>query len=214
MSNFFSRGYDTIYITYVNKNSIRKRYSAKLMFTEKGKYYFRTEFTPDFVPPKKNIEVEIHVYTPNGIYTTVSKLKNFDKNYDGIMYEIQSSEDWRLIQMRKSSRKKVKLPVTIKLSSEEKMEIVTEDLALGGISFFSKQNISSLDKKLPGILTLTLPENTIPNFETGTLNVGTKFVREIANVEGHFGEILYSFKFMNLSKIDENILKEFLIKIN
>ena len=44
--------------------------------------------------------------------------------------------------------------------------------------------------------------------------VEAKFVREKSEIEDHYGEYLYIFRFMNLSKDDELILKNFLMKID
>ena len=92
------------------------------------------------------------------------------------------------------------------------IEATTHDLSLGGISFISDKPFSSIYKKISGILTLELPKNTLINFPDGKMSVETKFVRE--TLFGNFGETLYSFKFIGVKLEDEEILKNFLLRLN
>lgn len=128
------------------------------------------------------------------------------------MYEVSIPSRWDFTQLRSSSRKEVELPVKISFNDGFLIEATTHDLSLGGISFISDKPFSSIYKKISGILTLELPKNTLINFPDGKMSVETKFVRETPF--GNFGETLYSFKFIGVKLEDEEILKNFLLRLN
>ena len=76
----------------------------------------------------------------------------------------------------------------------------------------SKNSFNSIYKKISGILTLKLPQNTLINFPDGTMTTEAKFVRE--SEPNDFGEIIYSFKFCSVKPEDEEILKNYLLRLD
>ena len=203
-----------IYLIYVNKKRKKKRESVKLRFMDKNECYFVADVPPNFSKPKRKIPAELHVYTTDGVYKTKITLIDTNMSLEEVMYEVSIPKTWDFTQLRSSSRKLVKLPVIIKFNDGYEIEAETYDLATGGISFFSTEQISSIYKKISGILTLRLPKETIINFPDGQMRVETRFVREKTDIENHFGETLYIFRFINMLPEDDMVLKNFLIKLN
>ena len=202
-----------IYLTYIN-NGLRKKESVKLRFMDDKQCYFSIATPAEFVKPKRKAPAELQVYTPDGVYKTSVIIVDTNVGICEILFEVTKPKTWNYVQVRNSSRKLVELPVTIAFNDGFKIEATTYDLALNGVSFFYKEEISSIYKKINGILVLKLPSDTLINFANGALTVETKFVREKGNVEGLFNEKLYVFKFIGISMEDEAVLRNFLIKLN
>lgn len=202
-----------IYLIYVDNGS-RKKISVNLRFMDNKECYFSGSTQPNFVKPKKKIPAELHVFTSDGVYKTKVTLIDTNMSLREIVYEVSIPKNWDFIQLRKSSRKVVELPVNIKFNDGYEINIKTYDLSLGGISFFMKDSLSSIYKKVSGILTLELPKDNIINFPDGKMTVETKFVREKDLIEEHYGEHFYIFKFVGLPPEAEMILKNFLIKLD
>lgn len=202
-----------IYLIYV-ENGSRKRISVSLRFMDNKECYFASSTIVNFQKPKKKIDAELNVYTSDGVYKTKVKLLDSNVSLRDIMFEVSVPKTWDYMQLRKSSRKIVELPLVIQFNDGYTLEAKSYDLSLGGISFFSKEEINSIYKKISGILSFELPKNTIINFPDGKLTTEAKFVREVKDIEFHFDEKLYIFKFLSVSPEDSEILKNFLIKLN
>lgn len=202
-----------IYLIYVN-NGAKKREAVKLRFMDNKECYFTASVPIKFEKPKKKIPAELNVFTPDGVYKTKVTLLDTNVSLRELFYEVSIPKTWDFIQLRKSTRKLVELPVSIKFNDGYTIETTTYDLSLGGISFFTKEPISSIYKKISGILTLELPKETFINFPNGKLMVETKFVREKSNIEERFGEQLVIFRFIGLTPDDEMVLKNFLLKLD
>ena len=201
-----------IYLVYVDNGS-RKRLEVSLRFLDKKECYFASPTPVNFNKPKRKIPAELNVFTPDGVYKTKVTFIDCNMSLREVIYEVSLPKAWDYIQLRSSSRKVISLPVSIKFNDGYEIKINTYDLALGGISFFSTEQVPNIYRKISGILTLELPKDTLINFPDGKMTVETKFVREKSEIEDHFGETLYIFKFVNISPEDEMVLKNFLIKL-
>ena len=62
-------------------------------------------------------------------------------------------------------------------------------------------------------MTLELPHDLIINFPEGKLITEAKFVREKSEIENHYGEVLYIYKFISLNDDAQMILKNYLMKL-
>lgn len=202
-----------IYLIYVNPQGARKRESVTLRFMDKKECYFAGSYVASFIKPKKKTPAEIQVFTVDGVYKTQVNIFNSNVSLDNVIYEVSIPKSWDFIQLRKSTRKEVALPFDIKFNDGFELSGETFDLATGGISFWTKGHLSSIYQKVPCILTLKLPDNTIINFANGQLTTEAKYVREKEDYNTHPGEKLYIFKFVKLSMDDEMVLKNFLIKL-
>ena len=199
-----------IFLIYVNNGS-RKKETVKLRFMDNKECYFVAPTPVKFEKPKKKIPAELNVYTSDGVYKTKVTLIDTNMSLREVLYEVSIPKSWDFIQLRASSRKLIELPVSIKFNDGYSINATTYDLSLGGISFFSKESISSIYKKISGILTLELPKDTLINFPDGKMTVETKFVREKFDIENHFGEQLVIFKFIVMIPDDEMILKNYML---
>lgn len=202
-----------IFLIYVH-NGARKREVVSLRFMDNKECYFAAPTPVKFDKPKRKIPAELNVFTSDGVYKTKATLLDTNMSLREVLYEVSIPKSWDFIQLRASSRKVVSLPVSIKFNDGYTINATTYDLSLGGISFFTKEPISSIYKKVSGILTLELPRETLINFPDGKMTVETKFVREKTDVEEHFGETFVIFKFIGVVPDDEIVLKNFLIKLD
>lgn len=202
-----------IYLIYVH-NGAKKKETVKLRFMDNKECYFAAPTPVQFDKPKKKIPAELNVFTSDGIYKTKITLLDTNVSLQEILYEVSIPKIWDFIQLRNSSRKLVALPVNIKFNDGFTINATTYDLSLGGISYYTKDSLSSIYKKISGILTLELPKETLINFPDGKMTVETKFVREKPGDEEHFGEQLVIFKFIGVTPENEMILKNFLIKLD
>ncbi len=202
-----------IYLIYIINGS-KKRENVKLRFMDNRECYFAAPVSSNFNKPKKKTPAELHVFTTDGVYKTNVSLIDSNVSMREVMYEVSLPKSWNFIQLRNSTRKQVELPVNIKFNDGFEINATSYDLSLSGVSFFYKPPITSIYKKITGILTLKLPDDTLFNFPHGAMTVETKLVREKEDVEGHFGETFYIYRFMNVSYDDEDILKTFLIRLN
>ena len=202
-----------IYLIYTNNGS-KRREEVSLRFMDNKECYFSGQVFMNFNKPKKKTPAEINVFTTDGVYKTSVLLLDSNLSLNEVLYEVSIPKTWNFIQLRASTRKLVELPVNIKFNDGFEINTTTYDVSLGGISFYSKEQISSIYKKISGILTLELPKNTLINFSEGHMTVETKFVREKAGEDNRFGEQQFVFKFIGLPLEDELVLKNFLIKID
>lgn len=202
-----------IFLIYVH-NGARKREVVTLRFMDNKECYFASPTPVKFDKPKRKIPAELNVFTSDGVYKTKVTLLDTNMSLREVLYEVSIPKSWDFVQLRASTRKLVQLPVTIKFNDGFTISATTYDLSLGGVSFFTKEQISSIYKKISGILTLELPKNTLINFPDGKMTVETKFVRERNDIEEHFDETLVIFKFIGVTQDDDIVLKNFLIKLD
>ncbi len=200
-----------IYLMYVDAGA-RKKIQVKLRFMDTKECYFATSTPRGFVKPKRKIPAELNVYTTDGVYKTKVTLLDSNMSLNEVMYEVSIPNKWDFVQLRSSSRKEVELPIEITFNDGFKITTNTHDISLGGISFVSKNSFNSIYKKISGILTLKLPQNTLINFPDGTMTTEAQFVRE--SEPNDFGEIIYSFKFCSVKPEDEEILKNYLLRLD
>ena len=202
-----------IYLIYLDKNNIKKKEAVKLRFMYNKECYFAAPMGANFEKPKKKTQAELVVYTEDGIYKASILIKDANLSLRDIIYTVTLPLKWDFIQCRSSSRKMVELPLSIKFNDGYIIEAVSYDLSTGGVSFFSKQNIPSIYKRFSGTLTLELPHDLIINFPEGKLITEAKFVREKSEIENHYGEVLYIYKFISLNDDAQMILKNYLMKL-
>ena len=202
-----------IYLIYLDKNNIKKKEAVKLRFMDNKECYFAAPMGANFEKPKKKTQAELVVYTEDGIYKASVLLKDANLSLRDIVYTVTLPLKWDFIQCRSSSRKMVELPLSIKFNDGYIIEAVSYELSTGGGSFFSKQNIPSIYIRFSGTLTLELPHDLIINFPEGKLITEAKFVREKSEIENHYGEVLYIYKFISLNDDAQMILKNYLMKL-
>jgi len=201
-----------IFISYT-EGSKKQVMRLKLKFMDNRQAYFSAVTPEIYEKPKRKTPAEIKIYTVDGIYRTDVMINDTSATLNEIFFEVSLPKIYEFIQHRSSSRNRTELPVNIKYNDGFEIDATTYDLAIGGLAFYSKNQFSSIYKKLPAILTLSLPTTIWTKAEDPKIIVETVFVRETQeqNDEEHFGQYLYSYKFINLPKETENTLKKFLI---
>ncbi len=201
-----------IFISYT-EGSKKQVMRLKLRFMDNKQAYFSAVTPENYEKPNKKLPAEIKIYTVDGVYKTDVTINDASVTYSEIFFEVSLPKVYEFIQHRSSSRNRTELPVNIKYNDGFEINATTYDLAIGGLAFYSKEQFSSIYKKLPAILTLTLPTTIWTKAEEPKIVVETVFVRERQedSDEEHFGEHLFSYKFVNLPKEAEKTLKNFLI---
>ncbi len=204
----------SIYLSYVEQGK-KQVTKLKLRFMDDKQAYFSSEISEKFVRPKKKTEATIKVYSIDGVYRTTVIINDVEQTFTEILFEVSLPRIWEFIQQRNSSRSRVALPMTLKYNDGFETDTVTYDIALGGIAFYSKERLSSIYKHLPAILTLTFPDSMWIKHPDCKLVLEVSFVRERIEEddEEHFGDLLYSFKFIKPPKEAEDLIKEFLMQI-
>jgi len=201
-----------IYLVYADNGS-RKRESVKLRFMDSKECFFATPVPVNFQKPKKKTPAEIYVYTTDGVYKTQTSILESNLSMNEVIYEVTIPRNWDFIQVRSSTRKLVELPFTIKFNDGFEIKAATYDLSLGGVSFYLKESVSSIYKKISGIITLEFPSGMLISFPDNKLVTEVKFVREKNNVNEHGGDDLFVYKFLKITPDEEEVLKNYLIKL-
>lgn len=203
-----------IFLTFT-ENGTKQVIRIKLRFMDNHQAYFSAVTPENYIKPKRKTPAEIKVYTVDGIYRTDVTINDASATLNEIFFEVSLPKVYEFIQNRSSSRNRTELPIQIKYNDGFEIDTTTYDLAIGGLAFYSKTPISSIYKRLPAVLTLTLPTTIWTKTVDPKVIVETVFVRETLEeeAEDHFREYLYSYKFINLPKEVENTLRDYLINI-
>ena len=106
-----------LYIEFPDgKNYKRKELVAVKYIDNKSCYFSRPTPTSQFTKPKWRTKANIIVYTPDGVYKTTVIIRDVDFSLNGVLYQLDLPKNWEFKQLRAGSRKKVKLPLTIKFT--------------------------------------------------------------------------------------------------
>lgn len=203
-----------IMLTYMVAG-LKKKTQVKLRFMDKKEAFFSAP-NNSFIKPKNKSNVEIACYTPDGVYRSNVTLMDTISSMDEILFSVSIPYVWKLSQMRASSRKKVQLPITIKFNDGFEINATTSDISLGGASFTITQPVPSIYKQLTGMLSLTLPKETVINFSNGKMLCEARYQREKEGSD-FFGldpATMYVFKFLTMTNDDIIVLKNYLIRLD
>lgn len=195
-------------------SGVRKRQQVKMRFMDAKECYFAMPNDLNFVAPKKRTNIEIAVYTPDGVYKSNVTLMDTIVSQHEILFSVSIPYIWKLSQMRQSSRKQVELPITIKYNDGFELQETSHDISLGGVSFLTLKKLPSIYKQLTSVLSLKLPDGSIINFANGKMSVEARYQRE-KEAGGYYGEqTMYVFKFLTMTNDDILVLKNFLLRIS
>ena len=134
---------------------------------------------------------------------------------NNIFYKVDIPKNWKYTQLRKGTRKFVELPLNLKFNDGVELSGETYDLSVGGFSFNSIHDLSTVQKRFACNCKIKFPNEGIINFPDGELEVDAIFVRQKPILDDYDlrDHRRISFKFLNLSPDYELILKNFLMKI-
>ncbi|MCQ2740309.1 MAG: PilZ domain-containing protein [bacterium] len=201
-----------VYINYYTDKKIRKKIQVNVRYMDFKSCYFVSSVPPLFEKPKHKSIIDITAYTSDGVYTSQVKSLGVDVTLYEVLFETTIPQNWKFIQLRKGTRKEVALPLSIKFDDGFEITATTFDLSVGGVSFDSYDNISTLYQRLNGELTLQLPNNLYMNFPDGKMICNSQFVRVKENKLD--GTKRWVFKFTNLTSDEIMILQNYLLKID
>lgn len=205
-----------LYIEFPDgKNYKRKELVAVKYIDNKSCYFSGPTPTSQFTKPKWRTKANIIVYTPDGVYKTTVIIRDVDFSLNGVLYQLDLPKNWEFKQLRAGSRKKVKLPLTIKFNDGLTIETETFDLSIGGFSFFGEHNFSTLHTRFAANCKIIFPNDLIMNFPDKTLEKDCLYVRKkvITDDFERMNQNLYCFKFLKLTPDETMILKNFLLKL-
>lgn len=205
----------TIQFQYV-ENGLRKRYKVRLRFMDTKECFFSTSMPGNFQKPKKKTPVEIKVFTPDGVYKTQVSIIDSTVSLGDVLFNVTIPANWSFIQMRQSTRKNVMLPMNIKFNDGYEINTETNDISMGGVSYLTREKMSSIYEKLNCIITIKMPDDLIINFPDKKLVAEAKFMRskEHAGEYGSDGNNVVAFRFITLSAEQKEILKMFIMGLD
>lgn len=204
-----------IYLTYV-ESGIKQKFEVKFKYMDSKECYFTTPMGINFHKPKNRTPIELSVYTIDGIYKTSVVLRDTTTSIHEILFQLSIPIQWDFVQLRDSTRVEVALNFSIKFNDGFEIKGQTFDVATGGISYYSKAPISSIYKKVSGILTLEFPAKSFITLPGKKLVKEVKFVREKAGSENIYQDLgsLYVFRILSLTPEEAEEIKHFLITIS
>lgn len=204
---------NNIFISYKDKD-IKRVIEVQFRFMDTKQAYFSAPREKVVAKPKKKTNAVVKVYSIDGVYQTDVIINDSQYSLDEVLFEVSLPKLWKFDNLRSSARNRISLEANLRYNDGFEINTMTYDLALGGIAFYSKKKFSEIYQKLSAILTLKFPMDMWLQNPDGKLIVEAIFVRirkEDVD-EKHFGEYLYCYKFINLSKDDEDLLRGFLIE--
>lgn len=202
-----------IFLNYTTTAGIKKKLRVKMKYMDNKNCYFFSDIPENFVKPKPRTNCDLVVYTPDGIYKASVKLVDSSLSLNGIMWEVNIPKTWNFVQLRSGTRKNTDLSGSLKFNDGYEISFQTNDLSIGGFSFFSKERIATNYQRFSCICTLNFPKESFINFPDSKLITEAKFVRTKENIEDHLDEFLYGLKFIKLTNDEHLILKNYLLKL-
>lgn len=204
-----------IYLVFIDGKNYRRKEEVKVRYMDNKSCYFVGPTVINFAKPKWRAKTDIIVYTPDGVYSANVIIRDTDFSLSNIFYKVDIPKTWKFTQLRAGSRKKVNLPIKIKFNDGLEIEGETHDLSIGGFSFISNQNLSTVHTRFNCNCQIQFPQDATINFPDGLLKTDAKYVRSKTIVDSYEleGYKYLCFKFVNLSPDYTMILKHFLLKI-
>ena len=199
----------SIYLVY--KDAVRHKFLVKLRFIDVNDCYFSTELPPNFIKPKKHTVAELVAYTMDGVYKTQVKINDSSISLDEAVFTVSIPNNWEFIQLRNSTRKRYPLPLILRFNDGFELECQSYDISTGGISFVTAKPIANIYTKVNGSVSFVLPQlKYLPN-ENNKIVSDVKFLRMLNTEDAP--ENCYVYKFLNISQMDVDRIKMFLISI-
>ena len=196
-----------IYLSYLDKGK-KYKYETQVRFVDNKECYFSIQTPTDFTKPQKRIPVEVVVYTPDGIFKANTVLSDSEVTLAETMFILNSPQMWKYVQMRLNSRKLANIVIKLSFNDGYEVKAPSNNISLGGVSFFCREKIPSIYTKLPCKLTMVLPGLDPGIFPNQEFTVTARFVREKERADDfHPFDILYVFKFVGMNSIEEELLE-------
>ena len=214
--NFLKSGLiSKIAFIYVNGVGLKKKEVVTLRYMDKKHCYFYSSNTANFHKPKWRTKATIIAYTPEGVYESQVIIRDTSYSQNEILFEVDIPKTWSFKQLRVGTRKYVKLPLNITFADNVEIEGETKEISVGGFSFITKHNLTSVHKSFSSKCKIQFPKDAIINFPDGIMEAEVKYVRHKAITDNYEydGFSIISFKFINLNSNQKMVLKTFLMKL-
>lgn len=200
-----------IYLIYTNANGLKRKENVTLRYMGDKECYFVGTLPINFVKPKQRSQIEIIVYTVDGMYKSTVKIFDANMNMNEVIYQCELPKVWNFTQLRQGSRKGTELNGILKFNDGETVEFTTSNLSVGGFSFYSEKSISTIYQRFACICELEFPKELLINFPDRKLITEAKFVRNQDGADEEYGKTLYGLKFVKLTNDELMILKNYLL---
>jgi hypothetical protein len=198
-----------MFLIYVTPSNLKKKVEVKIRFSEKEEIYLTSSIPINFAKPKERSSAEIIVYTSDGVYKTDVQILDTNIVLNDVMYKLKSPKTWSYFQLRNSSRKQVTLNGTLTFNDGNVIEFETFDVALGGVSFYTRKSIQNIYQQLPGTVTIKLPKEA----SGATIKTEGRIIRSKFGDDDYLGQMFYVIRFSLLTNEQVSTLKQFLMSI-
>ena len=202
----------SIYLIY-SDGAYKRRFKVTLRYVDTSECYLVASVLNSFTKPKRNTSAQLIAYTTDGVYNTDVKIVDTNVSIQQeIVFTVNLPKTWNYVQLRRSSRKEYALPFEIKFNDGYVIQGNTKDISLGGISFITDKPISEIYKKVNGVLSFNLPEQSKFIPLSSEIVTDVKYLRMPAldDVEDKY---CYVYKFLTIQNDSLDALKYFLINI-
>ena len=201
-------GVTNIYLVSTETNNIFK-YPVKLRYMDDVSCYFAAKLPSNYSKPIDNTDVQIVVYTTDGLYKNSTVIKSSTASVQEVVFETGIPKVWEFEQMRKSSRFIVNFPIEIYFSDSSVLESQTYDISTGGVSLYLNNEILEQNKANKVNLVINIPSDVIMTTPNRKLNFEAEIIRETKEEN----KIFYVFKFININPENQLALKNILMHL-
>jgi hypothetical protein len=198
-----------MYLFYITPSNLKKKVEVKLRFSEKEEIYLTSSIPANFVKPKERSAAELVVYAADGVYKTDAQILDANIVLNDVMYKLKAPKTWNYVQLRNSSRKKIALSGNLAFNDGNVIEFETFDVALGGISFYTRTSIHNIYQQLPGKVTINLPKEA----SGAKIETEGRIIRSKFGEDDYQGQMFYVIRFSLLTDEQIATLKQFLMSI-
>ena len=202
----------SIYMLY-NEGAYKRKFNVTLRYADTNECYLLASVLGNFTKPKKNTNAQLIAYTTDGVYNTDVKIVDTNVSIQqDIVFTVNLPKTWNYVQLRRSTRKECVFPFEIKFNDGHVIQGNTRDLSLGGISFITDKPIPEIYKKVNGVLSFKLPEQSQFIPLSSEIVTDVKFLR-MPTVDDSEEKFCYVYKFLTIQNDCMDAIKLFLINL-
>ena len=161
--------------------------SAKLRFVDEDTCYMDVSRTQVMDKPKDKTKAKLTIYSKKGIYKADVQIQSTLFSLNDVSYEVNVPKHWEITQMRASERKIAQANVIVKYADGYELQAETYDISVSGVSFYTKEVVTSLYKQLPCSIQIS--------FSDFSIDGQGKFVKCDKGVKEYDGQYFYVYRF-------------------
>ena len=183
---------------------------ASIQFVDNNSIYISTSTPLNFVRPKKNTDVVITVYKPNGLFTLKTKILDVDYSIEVVTYVLKNSTNWSLVQRRRTERYKVFLPAKIKFDGQESMETTIYTISTNSIACELRNILNANVIGSVCDILIQLPKEFLDGDNSEEMLVPARLIRQY---NAKTGTLYGIFRYINLRPLQSIMLKNYIKSI-